>query len=329
MSIDINDFAVDQRAVITAFREAGSKSFQDAPDVTTARANYEKSCAANGLPADEIALVEDVTVAYDEGEFKVRVYDPRPATATADPVLVFFHGGGWVVGSLDTHDTVCRRLATLTRLPVVAVDYRLGPDTLFPAGHLDCREAVRWIRDNSQERAWDASRLVTVGDSAGGGLATVTAFLPEMRVAGTTVVAQVPLYPMLDQTDANDNWARVSTGVPLTKATLEWFLDNYVPTELRGDYRVSPLLLARQAARGEADAAMLKQPPALILTLGHDPLAAEGLEYAGLLALGGTHVELVHIPDLAHGIFTSAAKVASGERFLERVAEFVLRQLGK
>lgn len=257
----------------------------------------------------------------------MRVYDPRPAATCASAVLVFFHGGGWVIGDLETHDTVCRRLASLTGLPLVAVDYRLGPENMFPAGHLDCLEALRWIAANSADRLWDAARIVTVGDSAGGGLAAVCAFVPDMQTPGIKVAAQVLLYPMLDQTDAHGNWNRVQTGVPLSKGTLEWFLHNYVPAEMRGDSRVSPLLLARGAAAGAAPDTLLQQPPALILSLGHDPLAQEAIEYAGLLAMGGTRVTLDHIPDLAHGIFTSAGKVLSGEKYLERVAKFVLEQV--
>ncbi|MDJ1370924.1 alpha/beta hydrolase [Gulosibacter molinativorax] len=370
MQIPLSRVAADQRGLIAAFREAGGKSYQDASSVAESRANYERSCAANGLAPDAVAHVEDVAV----GSFGVRVYDPRPARASAsasgsglasdsaaasasvstsasapgsdrslgridgptstdstggafeaasyraaaDPVIVFAHGGGWVIGSLETHDSVCRRIATLTGLPVVAIDYRLGPEAPFPAGHEDCRDAVAWVRDAAAERSWDANRIVTIGDSAGGGIAAVLASQPSMHVADTTVIGQVLLYPMLDVANESAGFARITDGVPLTAATIRWFVENYVLDEaLRSDPRVSPL----PAVTEDGPA----QPPAWILSLGLDPLADEALEYSRRLALGGTHVELVHLPDHAHGLFTSAGKIATGERMLEQAADFILR----
>ncbi len=353
MQIPLSRVAADQRPLISAFRDAGSKSYQDAGSVEQSRLNYEKSCAANGLAPDAVASVEDVAV----GAFGVRVYDPRPSGVSAatlvdssadsplgridrpveaetpsspgssaslrenaDPVIVFAHGGGWVIGSLDTHDSVCRRIATLTGLPVVAIDYRLGPEVPFPAGHEDCRDAVAWVRDVASSRGWDPSRIVTIGDSAGGGIATALAFEPSMQVPGTSVIAQVLLYPMLDVANESAGFSRITEGVPLTADTIRWFVDNYVlDASLRSDPRVSPLLAV--------DASGPAQPPAWILSLGLDPLADEALEYARLLALGGTHVELVHLPDHAHGLFSSAGKVHTGGVMLEQAADFILRMV--
>lgn len=339
--IPTTEVAADQRPLIEVFRENDSKSFQDAPDVATARANYEKSSAANGLTPDEVLSVRDVAVGSDDSRFHVRVYDNRSSKQPSDGVIVFFHGGGWVIGSLDTHDPVCRRLATLTGLPVVAVDYRLGPEHRFPVGHEDCVRAIEWIRDTAAENGWDANRIATIGDSAGGGLANVIAFEPRMLVDGTTVKCQVPLYPMLNVNSESPGWEQIADGFPLSAKTLRWFIDNYIEGgcggdggslpehgargELAKDYRVSPLLLAREAAAGRADKQLLKQPPMLIQSLGLDPLGHEAVEYAALLAQGGTHVELVHWPHHAHGLYTSAGKVASGEAFLERSAEFIKR----
>lgn len=334
MQIPLSRVAADQRPLISAFRDAGSKSYQDAGSVDQSRLNYEKSSAANGLAPDAVASVEDVAV----GAFGVRVYDPRPtgvsaggaSGAAADPVIVFAHGGGWVIGSLDTHDSVCRRIATLTGLPVVAIDYRLGPEVPFPAGHEDCRDAVAWVRDAAPERSWDASRIVTIGDSAGGGIATALAFEPSMQVPGTSVIAQVLLYPMLDVANESPGFSRITEGVPLTADTIRWFVENYVlDASLRSDPRVSPLLAVRADSGAESSAqhSAALQPPAWILSLGLDPLADEAFEYARRLALGGTHVELVHLPDHAHGLFSSAGKVRTGETMLEQAAEFILRMV--
>ena len=313
--IPLDEVAADQRPLIEAFREAGGKSFQDAESIEACRASYEASSVRNGLAPDEVAHVEDVAIGEGDERFSVRVYDPRESRSTGDAVLLFFHGGGWVIGSLDTHDPVCRRLATRTGLPVVAVDYRLGPEFRFPAGHLDCRRAVEWLRDEADARGWDATRIVTVGDSAGGGLATVIAAEPSMRVEGTGFAAQVLLYPMVDIANEAASYERIVEGFPLTTATIRWFAANTIadPADAR-DPRISPLLGVQA---GDAP-----QPPAWVLSLGLDPLADEAIDYAGRIARNGTHVETVHLPHHAHGLFTSAGRIATGEAMLDRAAEF-------
>ena len=320
-ALPLEAVAADQREMIAAFRAAGSRSFQDAGSMAASREGYERSSAANGLPRDEVALVEDVSIGEGSERFGVRVYDPRPggARVATDAVILFAHGGGWIIGSLETHDPVCRRLATLTGLPVVAVDYRLGPEHQFPAAHDDSRRAVEWLRDEAAARAWDASRIVTVGDSAGGGIATALAFEPSLQVDGTSVVAQVLLYPVVDVSAESAGYARLEEGFPLTADTMRWFAREFLANAEDGhDHRVSPLLAAR-------DQNAAPQPPAWIITLGLDPLAEEGLEYARLLAERGTHVELTHLPGNAHGIFTSAGKIRAGETQLVRAAEFITR----
>lgn len=348
--VPLDQVAADQRPLIEAFRAAGEVSFQDVESIADSRANYEKSCAANGLAPDAVARVEDV----DLGEFRVRVYDPRPAAEGPSPVIVFAHGGGWVIGSLETHDRVCRRLAVRTGLPIVAIDYRLGPEHRFPAGHDDSRDAVAWVRDQADARGWDPQRIVTVGDSAGGGIATALAHEPSMRVDGTKVVAQVLLYPVVDISQESAGYERISAGFPLTADSMRWFAANYLDDpSSASDPRLSPLAALRaaesagvaasaadataaSAGAGETDATEASvdeqpgaQPPAWILALGLDPLGDEAVNYAAALTRTGTHVELVYLPHHAHGIFTSAGKIGTGERMLDQAAAFILRQLAQ
>ena len=321
--VPLTEVAADQRPAIQAFRDAGAQSFQDQGSMERSRAYYETSAAANGLAPDAVALVEDVAIGVGEEQFGVRVYDPRPGarSGVAAPVIVFAHGGGWVIGSLETHDTICRRLATLTGLPVVAIDYRLGPEDRFPAAHVDSARAVAWIRDIAADRNWDPQQLITAGDSAGGGIATALAFEPSMLVEGTSVIAQVLMYPVVDLSAESAGYQRIAEGFPLTGATMRWFAENFLADQAAGaDHRVSPLLAVR-------DAHAVAQPPAWVLTLGLDPLAEEGLEYAARLAEIGTAVELVHLPNHAHGLFTSAGKIRSGELQLESIAAFIARVL--
>lgn len=326
--VPLDQVAADQRPLIEAFRAAGEVSFQDVESIADSRANYEKSCAANGLAPDAVARVEDV----DLGEFRVRVYDPRPVPEPVEgepvegptPVIVFAHGGGWVIGSLETHDRVCRRLAVRTGLPIVAIDYRLGPEHRFPAGHDDSRDAVAWVRDQADARGWDPQRIVTVGDSAGGGIATALAHEPSMRVDGTKVVAQVLLYPVVDISQESAGYERISAGFPLTADSMRWFAANYLDDPSRAsDPRLSPLASLRAGEQSDT------QPPAWILALGLDPLGDEAVNYAAALTRTGTHVELVYLPHHAHGIFTSAGKIGTGERMLDQAAAFILRQLAQ
>lgn len=293
--------------------------------MAASREGYERSSAANGLPRDEVASVEDVSIGEGDERFGVRVYDPRPegTASVSDAVIVFAHGGGWIIGSLETHDPVCRRLARLTGLPVVAIDYRLGPEHHFPAAHIDSRRTIEWVRDEAAARSWNANRIVTAGDSAGGGIATALAFEPSMLVEGTQIAAQVLMYPVVDVSAESPGYARVEEGFPLTAGTMRWFAQEFLAQPEDGfDHRVSPLLAVR-----EPDAAA--QPPAWVITLGHDPLAEEGVEYTRLLAERGTHVELTHLPGHAHGIFTSAGKIRSGEDQLAHAADFILRMLSQ
>ena len=330
--IPIEQIADDQRASVEAFRAAGGRSFQDAASVEEARANYVRSSGAAGFARIEVARVEDVTIGDGETQFGARVYDPRPVArrSSASPVVLFFHAGGWVVGNLDTHDTLCRRFADRLQLPVVAVDYRLGPEHRFPAAHDDAVHAVQWVRDEAVARGFDASRLITAGDSAGGGLATMLASQPAAAVDGTRIVAQVLLYPVLDLACDSRSYERVdaSAGVSLTAATMRWFAEQYLadPAEA-SDERCSPLRFAARVADEDAGAAATPQAPAFILSLGLDPLCDEIIAYAGLLARTGTEVEHLHLPRHAHGIFTTAGKVAAGGKLVARACAFIEQRL--
>jgi acetyl esterase len=223
-----------------------------------------------------------------------------------------------VIGSLETHDSVCRRLAHLTGLPVVAVDYRLAPEHPFPAAYLDARTAVGWLRDVAPERGWDPERIVVVGDSAGGGIAAGLAGEPTLSVDGTRMLAQVLLYPVLDLAFESIGYSRIESGFPLTADSMRWFKARFAPKpEDAAHPWASPLSNLNDAAR----------PPAFVVALGLDPLGAEAVEYSRRLIELGTEVELHYLPRHAHGIVTSAGRVATGERLLAEAAEFIVRHL--
>ncbi|MCB8913967.1 alpha/beta hydrolase [Rhodococcus rhodochrous] len=300
--------ADDALASLHAFRSSGGQSFHML-GVDGARARYEASCRTNGLNRDPVARVEDVKA---DDRFRVRIYDPR-SDGSPSPVILFIHGGGWVMGSLDTHDGLCRRLATRTGYPVVAVDYRLAPEHRYPAAIDDCRTALQWV-SASPSHGLTPTSIVLVGDSAGGQLAASLAIEATRTPSPVPICAQVLLYPVTDLTSRSNSYERVNDGFPLVAETMEWFADLYIPP---GVSRTSADLSPLHANLPEA------LPPAYVCTVDNDPLADEGILYAAALSAAGTEVSSVHLAGYAHGLFTSAGTIARGEQMVDKVASFI------
>jgi acetyl esterase len=300
--------AGDAATLLDEFRASGGRSFHTYP-VETVRDLYERACATNGLNGDSLTSVSDFSLE----EFEVRVYDPRVFRGPT-PVVLFFHGGGWVMGSLSTHDGLCRRLAVLTGLPVVAVDYRLAPEHPYPAAIEDSRAALRWLFSAGAVHGLDATKAVVVGDSAGGQLAAVLAIENAQEANPLPIVAQVLIYPMVDLTMSSPSYARVTDGFPLVADTLAWFADHYLP---EGADRTAPDIspaLAKLPA---------ELPPAFVITVDNDPLVDEGAGYAAALARSGTEVLYQHLVGYAHGLLTSAGRIHRGEQTVDEIAAFV------
>ncbi|MET3934770.1 acetyl esterase [Arthrobacter sp. OAP107] len=300
--------AVDAAAVLEKFRASGGRSFHTYP-VGQVRDLYESGCAANGLSGDEISAVSDVVV----DNFRVRIYDPQVVSGPT-PVVLFFHGGGWVMGSLSTHDGLCRRLAALTGLPVVAVDYRLAPEHPYPAAIEDSRAALRWLFTSGDDHGLDITQAVLVGDSAGGQLAAVLAIENASAADSLPIAAQVLIYPMVDLTMSTPSYARVTEGFPLVADTIAWFADHYLPA---GTDRTTPDV---SPALAELPAGL---PPAYVITVDNDPLVDEGAGFAGAMARAGTEVLYRHLPGYAHGLFTSAGRIPQGEKAINDIAGFI------
>jgi len=226
------------------------------------------------------------------GPITVRSYRPAGSSA-ADvlPVLVYYHGGGWVIGDLDTHDVLCRQLCNLSGCAVVSVDYRMAPEHRFPLAVDDAMAATRWMRAQAQALKVDASRLAVGGDSAGGNLAAVVALAA--RDEGDLPIAfQLLIYPATDQRRGAPSHAANGQGYLLTKETMDYFHDHYIPDARQDlDWRASPLLHANHA----------KLPPAFVLTAGYDPLRDEGLQYAQKLSEAGNRAALVNFERQIHG----------------------------
>lgn len=240
---------------------------------------------------------------------KIRIYRPQQSPRPL-PTLCYFHGGGWALGDLDSHDHLCRHLAFRAQICVVAVDYRLAPEHLFPAAIDDSVTAVEWVVRNANLLNIDPVRLAVGGDSAGGQLAASTALI--LRDKGTSPLRfQLLIYPVCDYLAENDSLKVNATGYLLTRAAYQKFCDWYVPDHTRwSDPQVSP-----QHATNHANL-----PPALIQTAEFDPLRDEGRDYADTLRAAGNIVEYKCYPGMVHGFARMAAKIDLAKTALDDAA---------
>lgn len=244
----------------------------------------------------DCAEVRNLSAPGPLGDIPLRLYRGLGTEAgTALPTLIYYHGGGWVIGDLDSHDQVCRQMANEAKCCVVAVDYRMAPEHKFPAAVNDAAAATRWIIEQGAALGVDAGRIAVGGDSAGGNLAAVMAimardgYLPKIRF-------QMLIYPATDMAMQTPSVARVKEGVPLTAGTMRWFIDHYLAGERDVmDWRASPARVVDLS--GVA--------PAFVLTCSHDPLNDEGREYAQRLEREGVSTIYVHFADQMHGFLTS------------------------
>ena len=283
-------------------RQAGRPPFEAlTPD--QARQAYAATWDILQPPAQEVASVRDQSIPTPAGDLKLRIY--RGAGTAADaalPAVLYMHGGGWVIGNLDSHDRLCRQLANEAQICVVSVDYRLAPEHPFPAAVEDCAHAWRWLHSQAAELHVDQDRLGVAGDSAGGNLAAVLALMARDGDLPTCKM-QALVYPVTDLTASSPGYQRVTAGVPLTDKTMHYFIDQYAPrAEDRRHWHASPAFAASLAGL----------PKTLVLTAAHDPLCEEGREYARRLEAADVAVTSVHLADHMHGMLTHGKMVKAG-----------------
>ncbi len=274
------------RALLDSIEQRGVTPTHLLPPVD-ARAAYRERRHVTQPAPPEVGGVASL----DAGGVPARLYRPLGAASVPLPVLVYFHGGGWVIGDLDTHDTLCRQLANHAGCAVVSVDYRLAPEHPFPAAVDDAVAATRFVHAHAGTFGLDAARLAVGGDSAGGNLAAVVAITA--RDAGALPIAyQLLIYPATDQHRRAASRATNGDGYLLTRDTMAYFTGHYLPDPaMHDDWRASPLL--------HADLGRL--PPALVVTAGFDPLRDEGLVYADRLSAAGTPTTAVCFERQIHG----------------------------
>jgi acetyl esterase len=256
---------------------------------------------------EPVAEVIALEAAGPAGPIPLRLYRGQGAgTERPQPALVFFHGGGWVIGDLESHDQVCRALANAAACIVVAVDYRLAPEHKFPAAAEDAIAATQWIASNAASLGIDARRLAVGGDSAGGNLAAVVAIDARER-GGPRLVHQVLIYPAADMRMDWPSAERHAQQLPLTRAAMDWFIAHYLRSDAdKADWRASPLR-----------ASSLKGlPPALIITAGFDPLCDEGEAYAKALGTAGVAVMHESFGGQIHGFLTMGRIIADSRRVI-------------
>jgi acetyl esterase len=275
-----------------------------------ARARSRQARAAMP-PGPEVASLEALRVPVGGGEsIAARHYVPHGEHAG---LVVYLHGGGWVLGHVDDYDTLCSSLAVAARTQVLSVDYRLAPEHRFPTAADDAYAALRWAAETLAE----GQPLVVVGDSAGGNLAAVCA--QRAAADGLALALQVLVYPVADHDFDRDSYRRYGTGFMLGRAEMVWFWDHYVPNrDERSDPRASPL-------RAESLGGLA---PALVVLAENDVLRDEGVAYAERLSQAGVPVELSIYDDVIHGFFANAAVLDRGAEALDEVAAAIRDSVG-
>jgi acetyl esterase len=297
------------RALLEMMDAQGAPPLETQDPVEARNSRLEPMKLLGGQP-DQLERVEDLFIPSPCGDIPARLY--AGGRDGIRPALIYFHGGGFVFGNLDTHDAVCRALATQSGAVVISVDYRLAPEHKFPAAVDDSHAATLWVAANAERLGIDATRIAVGGDSAGGNLATIVAMRCH-QAGGPALSSQLLLYPVTDLSSFDTvSHREYGEGYFLTRAAMEWFTGHYVGS---GDVRnpeVSPLLATNLSGL----------PPALVITAEFDPLRDEGEAYAKRLQQAGVPVTISRYPGMIHGFISMRGVLAGGRQAIQEAAEF-------
>lgn len=266
-------------------------------DAPSARAVYVMMKDVADPPIGELGTILDLAIPGPTGDIPARLFDPR-ASREPGPAVVFFHGGGFVIGDLDSHASFTAEMARVLDLPVIAVDYRLAPEAKWPAAPDDCEAAARWVAGSPGEIGRSVTSLILSGDSAGGNLTIVTAAALRDAPAAVPVIAQLPFYPATDSSREYPSYSQFADGFLLTRDSMEWFMAAY---EAENEHiRTSPLL-------GDLEG----MPPAVVVTASLDPIRDQGRAYAAALAQAGVPVVFREAKGNVHGFITLRKAIPS------------------
>lgn len=304
----------DVRAFLDMLESFGRPAIEDLP-VEEGRQNMRVLAQMADADAPELAVVRDLSCPGPAGDIPLRLFDPRE-TREPGPVVVFFHGGGFVIGDLEVYHNVCAEIAHQLDLPLVSVDYRLAPEAPFPAAPEDCEAAARWIAGNPQELGRQATGLVLTGDSAGGNLAIVVTNQLTAEPADVPVLVQAPIYPVADDVSEHESLRLFREGYHLTGATMAFFTKSYGGDP--SDPRHTPMA---------GDCA--NTPPTVLCTSGLDPLRDSGRNYAAHLIGCGTDVSYLEFAGNIHGFITLRKAIPSGQRDLTHFIDAIRQMLDR
>nr|WP_246516397.1 alpha/beta hydrolase fold domain-containing protein [Salicibibacter cibarius] len=279
------------------------------PEEARAGANFSPLAG----PPEKVGHVTNKTITGPGGEIPVRIYSPEGEGPF--PALVYYHGGGWVIGDLETVDVPCRRIANQTNCIVVSVDYRLAPEHKFPAAIEDAYAAAKWVANDADSIQVDPNRIAVGGDSAGGNLATVVAMMARDK-SGPAIVRQILLYPVTNHTFDTNSYEENDDGYFLTTAMMKWFWNHYLRDEKDGENPYASPLLADDLSG---------LPPAFVITAGFDPLRDEGEAYAERLKAAGVPVEKTRYDSMIHGFCWMPGAIEQGKNALDHVASTLKR----
>ena len=284
-------------------------------NVQQARLFYEMSASILDLPEPRMARVEDFKIPTRDGHFiKARLFAPNLRSATQGlPTLVYFHGGGFTIGSIQTHNVLCRELARIGHCAVISVDYRLAPEYRFPVATNDAWDALKWVSESVSSLGLHPNALAVGGDSAGGTLAAVCAL--QARDVGLQLALQLLIYPGTAARQESASHHTYESGFMLDKATVDWFFNHYIDAKDRDDWRFAPMLAQRHEGLA----------PAWIGLAECDPLVDEGVAYADLLRMASVAVDLQIYHGVVHG-FVNMGRVIPEARRAHEDAGYALKR---
>jgi acetyl esterase len=271
-----------------------------------AREMYNVMAAMLEADAVEIPRIEDISCPGPAGDIALRLYDSQAERNTETSVIIFYHGGGFVIGDLESHHSFCTYIAREMDIPVIAVDYRLAPEAPFPAAPEDSLAATRWVADNQAQLKLQISGMIPCGDSAGGNLALVVAQVLATEPASVPIVAQFPIYPATRMDAEGGSMDEFAEGFLLTKESMEYFDQQYAPKD--DDIHVSPYL-------GDLAAS----PPTVLVTAGLDPLRDQGRDYAADLIRHGVNTHFIEMPGNVHGFINIRKAVPSAQQDVDKM----------
>ena len=301
MNVNDNSMRPDVRALLDMMAAMQQPKLYELP---LEEARSPALVALVNAPSRELPVIRDLSCTGPAGDISLRYYDAQESR-TAGPAILFLHGGGFVIGNLDTYHSLCTEIAARTGLPVVSVEYRLAPEHPFPAAPDDCEAAARWLAASPAGLGFEVTGLIPMGDSAGGNLAIVTTLALVDRPAQVPVVMQVPIYPIASAIENHASLRQFGAGHFLESDIMAWFTRSYAPDP--ASPRNYPLLREDHS----------QTPPSVLLTAGLDPLRDSGREYGAALVEAGAELAFFEARGMIHGFLQMRKALPSTSRDMD------------